>query len=201
MYCPTYPCSQTCLLCCCASYVMWQKCLSWLCARGFFSHFKLVQVGLVPGMQTITRAEFLAITRIVRPVSTARIYSDSAVAGNILKRFEVVKIKAHRQDTEAICVWDLYTILGNRFADMSAKAVLTPDNCRPVQLSRFLQNFYSPQYSVLEDFLQCLMEMDRQRTSYNAWLKWIDSGWTKFQRQVVVVNRLGLSQGLFVNEW
>jgi len=120
-------------------------------------------------MQTITRAEFLAITRIVRPVSTARIYSDSAVAGNILKRFEVVKIKAHRQDTEAICDWDLYTILGNRFADMSAKAVLTPDNCRPVQLSRFFTKFfYSPQYSVLEDFLQCLIEMDRQRTSYNA---------------------------------
>lgn len=105
----------------------------------------------------------MAITQIVRSVSTARIYSDSAVAGDILKRFEVVKIKAHRQDTEAICDWDLYTILGNRFADMSAKAVLTPDNCRSVQLSGFSRNFYSPQYSVLEDFLQCLIEMDRQR--------------------------------------
>ena len=93
-------------------------------------------------MQTITRAEFLAKTQIVRSVSTARVYSDSAVAGDILKRFEVVKIKAHIQDTEAICDWDLYTILGNRFADMSAKAVLTPDNCRSVQLSGFFTKFF-----------------------------------------------------------
>ena len=183
----TYPCSQTCLLCCCASYVMWRKCLSWLCARGSVSHFKPVQVGLVPGMQTITRAECLAVTQIVRSVSTARIYSDSAAAGDILKRFEVVKIKAHGQDTEAICDWDLDMILGNRFADMSAKAYSHRITVDRFSFLGFLQIFI-------------LHSTACWRTSCNAWLKWIDSGWTKFQRQVVVLNRLGLSQGLF-RQW
>ena len=50
-------------------------------------------------MQTITRAEFLAITQIVPRLFVQCLPQestlDSAVAGDIFRRFEVVKIKAH----------------------------------------------------------------------------------------------------------
>ena len=58
---------------------------------------------------------------------------------------------------------ELFAILGSRFADLSAKAVLTPECCRSVQLSLQLQDFYTQQQQALDNFLDFLVEMDRQR--------------------------------------
>ncbi len=92
----------------------------------------------------------------------------NSVGHDGLKHFDIIKIKAHLPDDVASSDLELFTILGNQSADLSAKAVLTPECCRSVQLSLQLQDFYTQQLQALDNFLDFLVGMDRQRVDIVA---------------------------------
>eukprot|EP00434_Breviolum_minutum_P011617 symbB.v1.2.010248.t1/scaffold663.1/size175208/4 len=77
--------------------------------------------------------------------------------------FEVVKVKAHREDCEAENNDELYKILGNRMADSSCKAILAVSGVQVIDAAAMVARHVQTSRDQLKNFLPALVEMDIRR--------------------------------------
>lgn len=77
--------------------------------------------------------------------------------------FEVVKVKAHREDCEAENNDELYKILGNRMADSSCKAILAVSGVQVIDAAAMVARHVQTSRDQLKQFLPALVEMDIRR--------------------------------------
>ena len=98
--------------------------------------------------------------------------------------FEVIKVKAHRLDSEAECESELYKILGNRMADSSCKAILATTGVQAIDSAGMISKHVRHSRGLLKSFLTALVQMDIRRMDEQT-------KWTRQQSALVDQTDIG----------